>query len=665
MFNLGTTHMRPQRQSLMLKTILLLFFFQLITEFVEAIYIFGLLGTSIPNEIVMVLLFLAPVLLFAFGKRVHPRWIQAFATLTILARAIEITLSTRGRMIVSGIGVAAFLMYVPSLLARPRSSEAQKRLAREAGYGLTLAVFASILSRALLSGSDLTAHGMFRLLTWGLAAAALYLLFRTQPAGAIPPNLTQDRPVPAKNYRVYAYALGIVSVIILLYFAFTAPNIIARWGDIPKISVFSLLMLAWVSVGWWWLQRETIPSILIIGWGFVFVLAILFAILPHQITFTPIPDVNNILPEPSIATWQYIPLYLMLVLSPVLALAFVSHLEGLLADQPKLGTLAGAFGVAGFYILIMVFSQVFTTVYDYIPAIGPFFRNKYWLAFLVPSLGAILPALLLSSKQNNVKVFSLATRRGWLVTAVLMSIVALIGLSALEARPGAPGGETSGTLRVFTYNIQQGYSEYGERNFDGQIDLIRSKAPDILGLQECDTARIAGGNTDVVAYFADRLNMHSYYGPSPVAGTFGVALISRYPIEDPRTYYLHSAGEQVAVIEADITVGDQTYRVYVTHLGNGGPIIQIRQMLKLMRGQENVIAMGDYNFRHYEEQYSLTTTEYEDAYLQADQKNIPPDFDLEERIDHIFVSPGMSVGYVEYLTQPESDHPALFVEIKQ
>jgi endonuclease/exonuclease/phosphatase family metal-dependent hydrolase len=313
----------------------------------------------------------------------------------------------------------------------------------------------------------------------------------------------------------------------------------------------------------------------------------------------------------------------------------------------------------------MVFSQVFTTVYDYIPVIGPYFRNKYLLVFLVPGLGTVLPALLSSPKRADIKVFSPTTRRGWLVATVVMSLVALVGLVALETRPGVPGGETSGSLRVFTYNIQQGYSESGERNFDGQIDLIRSKAPDILGLQECDTARIAGGNADVVAYFADRLDMHSYYGPSPVAGTFGIALLSRYPIENPRTYYLYSAGEQVAVIDADIMVGDQNYRVYVTHLGNGGPVIQIRQMLKLMRGQENVIAMGDYNFRPYEEQYSLTMAEYEDAYLLASQKNIPAGFDLEERIDHIFISPGMPVTYVEYLTQPESDHPALFVEIKR
>jgi endonuclease/exonuclease/phosphatase family metal-dependent hydrolase len=246
-----------------------------------------------------------------------------------------------------------------------------------------------------------------------------------------------------------------------------------------------------------------------------------------------------------------------------------------------------------------------------------------------------------------------------------MSVLALVGLSVLASRPGAPVSQKAGTLRVFTYNIQQGYDDSGEQNFDDQISLIQSKAPDILGLQECDTARIAGGNEDVVAYFTDRLNMYSYYGPSPITGTFGIALLSRYPIENPRTYFLYSKGEQVAVIKAEVKVGEHTYKVYVTHLGNGGPIFQISQMLKLMGGQKNVIAMGDFNFRPYEEQYTLATAEFEDAYVIARQRYSPDGLDMEDRIDHVFVSPGIQVSYLEYLPKGESDHPALFVEINR
>ena len=77
-------------------------------------------------------------------------------------------------------------------------------------------------------------------------------------------------------------------------------------------------------------------------------------------------------------------------------------------------------------------------------------------------------------------------------------------------------------------------------------------------------------------YLADRLNFHSYYGPRTVSGTFGIALLSRYSIEAARTFYLSSTGEQTAAITAQVSVAGKRYQVVVTHLGNGGPIMQQR-----------------------------------------------------------------------------------------
>jgi endonuclease/exonuclease/phosphatase family metal-dependent hydrolase len=85
----------------------------------------------------------------------------------------------------------------------------------------------------------------------------------------------------------------------------------------------------------------------------------------------------------------------------------------------------------------------------------------------------------------------------------------------------------------------------------------------------------------------------------------------------------------------------------------------------LMHGQKNVIGMGDFNFRPYEEQYALVTAEFEDAYVIARQRYSSQGLDIDDRIDHVFVSPGMQVTYLEYLPKGESDHPALFVEINR
>jgi len=360
MVPLESSASRFQRQSLVFTTIILLFFFQLLTEFVEAVYIFGLLGSSIPPEIGMVLFFLSALVLFAFGKRIPPPWVRVFALTMILARCVEITLSTRGQMIVSGIGVAAFLMYVPSWLAIPRTSNARKWLVRQVGFGLTLAVIASVLLRSLLSGSDLSSYGIFRVLSWLLAVIALYFILRAKSMGKA--HMVHDKPAPGNIGRVYAYTLGLASVALTLYFSINSPNVIARWAGVSWFSVFSVLLITWIFIGWWWLKQEIVSSRLVFWWGLAFAAAILFTILPHQISFPPAQDVGYPLLEPKITTWHIIPLYLMLILSPVLVLAFVSNLNGLLEEQPSLGQLAGAFGLTGLFIMVMVFVQVFTTV---------------------------------------------------------------------------------------------------------------------------------------------------------------------------------------------------------------------------------------------------------------------------------------------------------------
>jgi endonuclease/exonuclease/phosphatase family metal-dependent hydrolase len=463
--------------------------------------------------------------------------------------------------------------------------------------------------------------------------------------------------------------LGIFGVLTTIYFSIEAPNVVARWAGISPVAAFLITGASWGIAGWWWLAKGQISKSSLLVWGLVFVLATLISILPHQVDFPATVNGGYPLLAPEIGFLQRLPIYFMLALSPILFLLFVHYLNSIIANQPRLRLLGISFGLGGVFLLVMILSHVFTTVYDYIPVIGPFFRDKYWLVYLVAVLASTLPLLLSGKSEVELAVVTQPVKRYWLGSIGLIFLAILLGVLLTTTSPTMANDQPE-SLRIFTYNIQQGYNDSGERNFDGQVALVKSTNPDIVGLQESDTARIAGGNADVVAYFANRLDMYSYYGPSPVTGTFGIALLSKYPIQNPHTYFLYSEGEQVAVIQADIVVAGTTYKIYVTHLGNGGPIFQMRQMLDLMRSQENVIAMGDFNYRPYEEQYAITTAEYDDAYTHAAESVAPTtwgedqSFDIEERIDHIFVSPGTPISYVEYFTQPESDHPGLFAEVR-
>jgi len=520
-------------RNLLLSGIFFIACFQLLAEFVESIYLFGLLGSEIPPEIGLVALFFSPILLLFFKKPLTTTTaLKILLSIGLLTRAIEIMLNTQERLIASGVGVASLLLFIPSYLAAESKSQKINKFIKEIGAGFTLALFTLILMRALNSGSDLSAQGMFRGISWIIAIIGLLLIWRSQQS-------IKDKHPKFENknrFQTYLYALGISSILVLLYFSLTAPNIISRWNRTPNLNIHIMLLISWIIASYWWMRDETVSPNLLLGIGFLFVLSLMVSILPNQVQFPVSMDIGYPLPEPRIGTWESLAVYVMVALSPILLINFTIYLERIIKNEPTPGVLSGAFTAGAGFILIMVLAQVFTTVYDYIPVIGPAFRDKYWTVFLLPSILTILP--LFALHNENIQVSKMASQRLkpfiWLLSGIALSTV--IGLILTTANPPLMQTDKH-TLRVFTYNIQQGFNDEGERNFDGQLSYIRSMSPDIIGLQECDTARIAGGNADIVSYFANHLDMYSYYGPSNVTGTFGIALLSRYPIQNPTTYY--------------------------------------------------------------------------------------------------------------------------------
>jgi endonuclease/exonuclease/phosphatase family metal-dependent hydrolase len=661
-----------------LYSIVFLVFFHLISDFIEAIYAFGLLGTSLPTEMVTVLLLFSPLVLLLFRNGLSGWLLVAVGELMLLCRIVEPLLDTRGRMLVAGLGTACFLVFFPALFSR-RDGDTGKPRGLILGIGLTLGLSLSILFRALGSGGDVSTYGWFQAVGWILAIIAGILMVRSLgPGKPLAPETPRtaggasdetERRARLTLWRTAGLSLGVMGVLVLCYFAFTSPNVIARWtGASYPLSVLIIMLSLFVLALLLTLRPDFLSFMtkpVIIAWNILFVLALTLTILSHQLRFPTGASAYPLL-EPAVTPWHSVPLVLMLILFPVILVDFILLTRELFDTMPSSRILGVSFTLGSLYFLTMSFAHIFTTVYDYIPVVGPVFRDKFWLVYLVAGLGATLPVLLVRRRS-----FDLASAAHRLkVGAVFPGLVLGIGLGAVAAilltaaNPGALAGQET-SLRVLTYNIQQGYSEDGLKNYDGQLDLIRSVDADIIGLQESDTNRIAGGNSDVVRYFTDRLDQYSYYGPKTVIGTFGIALLSKYPIENPRTFYMYSEGEQTATIEAQITVGDRTFNVYVTHLGNDGPIVQQEAILQEVQGKENVVLVGDFNFRPDTEQYRLTTQVLDDSWLlRWPQGNDSQGIDPGERIDHIFVSPGTAVADSQYLASPQSDHPAMTTTVE-
>lgn len=245
--------------------------------------------------------------------------------------------------------------------------------------------------------------------------------------------------------------------------------------------------------------------------------------------------------------------------------------------------------------------------------------------------------------------------------------------------------EIKNELTVMTYNIQQGIDLFGHKNYEGQLEIIKEINPDIIGLQESDASRISGGNSDVVRYFSEKLGYYSYFGPKTVTGTFGTAILSRFPLDSCRTIFTFSDKDEIGTAIAEITVADQIITIVNSHPAGKveAKMAHINAVIEIAKENKLTIALGDYNFRQGSQYYEKVTevminawlTLYPDAIGPVDTEKLDLTFndrkrsggqllkdgkqDMTGRIDHIFLSHDFEVVEAHYLPAPESgtDHP--------
>ena len=171
-------------------------------------------------------------------------------------------------------------------------------------------------------------------------------------------------------------------------------------------------------------------------------------------------------------------------------------------------------------------------------------------------------------------------------------------------------------------------------------------------------------------YYADKLGYYSYYGPTTVTGTYGTAILSKFPLENTRSVFTFSDTDEIGVAEAQVEVGGRRFFIYDVHPdGSDAAMLAFaRALLQRSQGQANVIALGDYNLRDYEEAYQLIEAAYKNAWTSVYPSKIRADgVDMsgKNRIDHIFVSQSLGVRNPVYLLPPDSatDHPVHWAEI--
>src|SRR5512145_1632323 len=115
-----------QKQNTFLLTgLLLLFLLQLLSEFIGSIYAFGLLVVRLTAEIAAVMLIFAPLVLLFFRHGLGWRGLLLLLTVALTCRLVAPFLPLSPRLLFSGLGMAALLIFFPAWLAGRGSVQAQ------------------------------------------------------------------------------------------------------------------------------------------------------------------------------------------------------------------------------------------------------------------------------------------------------------------------------------------------------------------------------------------------------------------------------------------------------------------------------------------------------------------------------------------------------------
>ena len=238
-------------------------------------------------------------------------------------------------------------------------------------------------------------------------------------------------------------------------------------------------------------------------------------------------------------------------------------------------------------------------------------------------------------------------------------------------------------LRLLSFNIQvgnstQSYRHYLTRSWQhvlphkgraGNLDKIGDLLSDfdLVALQEADGGSLRSGYINQVKYLAQqgefpywyqqlnrnlgRLAQHS----NGVLSRLRPTAIEDHPLPGP-------AGRGAILVR--FGTGPDALVVVVMHLALGTKVrtMQLAYIRELVSGYQHQVLMGDMNTNATD---LLQTSPLRDLGLLAPQMEATfPSWRPQRCLDHILLSPSLTLERVQVLDQPISDHLPVAVEIR-
>lgn len=164
-------------------------------------------------------------------------------------------------------------------------------------------------------------------------------------------------------------------------------------------------------------------------------------------------------------------------------------------------------------------------------------------------------------------------------------------------------------LKILTYNIHHANppSKPKQIDIDAIVSTIQAEDPDLVALQEIDADTERSGPGNQAEMIAEKLGMYVFFGKAIDfgGGSYGVAVLSRFPISEERVYQLPTApdsnGEPRILASAKVNLPNGTFiRFGSTHLDSQGAstnrLLQIEELARIaFKETIPFILAGDFN----------------------------------------------------------------------
>lgn len=180
--------------------------------------------------------------------------------------------------------------------------------------------------------------------------------------------------------------------------------------------------------------------------------------------------------------------------------------------------------------------------------------------------------------------------------------LALMGVFwPLLAMQAARAAEEAG-LRVVCWNIRHGQGMDGKHDLERIAARINELEPDVVILQEVDNRCKRSGSVDQAEEIGKLTALKHAFGKAIDfnGGEYGQAILSRYPLAEPKVHPLPGGGEQRIAFSAQIETPMGAVIVASVHLDYQNPDTQLLQAQTvsstlLAESSLPVILAGDFN----------------------------------------------------------------------